>query len=202
MRLTAFAAFPRQITLAGIPMMAAPLRLIDLARVESWMADVITPPAPGEDDLPGGWPPTFDTQAGLSLISTVEGVSRLILASLGQTTPGFTLELAREIGQSMREEEFGPFFAAIFPEGTDGPAEDGPRRRINWHARINTLASVYGYTPQQILELPLDQFFALGREPEAERPQDNWEVPIGSPADLDRLWAERMARKAAGGDQS
>jgi hypothetical protein len=200
MRLSTFAAQPRRVVLGGIPMMVAKLRLRDLAFLETWMAAVVPRPAPG-DDIPGGWPPTFDTQAGLALISSGEGVARLLFASLRQTIPGLKIEQAREITSSIDVEEFAPFYAAVFPENDHATDRDeNDNRRSNWHARINHIALTYHYTPDQILDMPLDQFFALGCEPENPGPETNWEVPIHSPKDLDRLWAERQARKRADGE--
>lgn len=199
MRLSTFAAEPRLVELGGIPVMAAKLRVKDLAYLETWMSEAIPEPGP-DDDIPGGWPPTFDTEAGLALVSSGEGVARLAFVSLRQTVAGMTVEQAREIVSDMAPDEFAPFYAAIFPAADEDDAPPGGERpRANWHARINHVAGTYHYTPGQILDLPLDQFFALGREPEREKPRQRWAIPVNRPEDLDRLWAERQASRPPGG---
>lgn len=171
-RLTTLAARPRKVTLAGVQCLAAKLRVGDLADLESWMAEVIAPPAPGQGPA-GAWPPTIDSPAAIRLLQSGKGTARLILASLGQTVEGMDERHAREIAREMRPGEVGPFFSAIFPEPDpdsregiprEGRPEARPRGPANWHARFVALARTYGYTPAQILDLPLDQFFAMGRQ--------------------------------------
>lgn len=198
MRLSTFAAAPRQVTIGGVAYVAPRLRLRDVASLEAWFESVAIEANPGvAPEEIEGWPPTLGSEIGGRLLGTPDGLAMLLLLTIGRGGE-LSDDGALALAVAMTRAEEAAFVRAIFPEPREGGSDpDRPRRPMDWHGAILDLIKVHHYTPDDSLDMAMDQFFGMFESPSRGRPPRNWKIPIRDPEHMARLWREHEAKLKA-----
>lgn len=188
MSLLEFFPSPKRVVLAGREYRVSPLRIIDHARIQAWLEEVIPHPYEDHRDRIEGsegrerkkailrcqrqiananYPPRYPSGFASLLFATPEGGRFFFSLILGRDqviTPEEIDHLVHQVTPEERENLDNLLWGGTTQREWElvlsPPVMSGRKDPIDWCLTFAQLAEKYGFTPEQIGNLTIDQFNA------------------------------------------